>query len=162
MKRIRTKKQKRHDKELRQNAFLESYRSNLFNISAACRAVRIHRSNYYRWIDEDLEFAQKVKIIQEEKLDFIECKLMEQIKSGNIVAIIFALKCLGKGRGYIEQQNLRVTAAEVNYTKEQRDAAINAALLSINFDQKQLPPLEQGADPAIDVEPSEVRVTIED
>ena len=80
MKRIRTNIQKRQDKELRQNAFLESYKSNLFNITAACRAVGIYRSNYYRWIDEDLEFAQKVKLIQEEKLDFIECKLMEQIK----------------------------------------------------------------------------------
>ena len=157
MKRIRTKKQKRHDKEFRQNAFLESYRSNLFNISSACRAVGIYRSNYYRWIDEDLEFAQKVKLIQEEKLDFIECKLMQQIKSGNIVAIIFALKCLGKGRGYVEQQNLRVTAGEENFTKEQRDAAINAFLLTTSFEQKQLPAVEQNVDFTIVTDPPKVQ-----
>ena len=162
MKLNRTKKQKRYDKELRQNAFLESYKSNLFNITAACRAVGIYRSNYYRWIDEDLEFAQKVKLIQEEKLDFIECKLMEQIKSGNIIAIIFALKCLGKGRGYIEQHNLRVTAGEEDFSKEQKDAAVDAFLMSIQFEQEQLPANDHDANPIIDVEPSKVQITIKD
>jgi hypothetical protein len=162
MKRNRTIIQKRQGKELRQNAFLESYKSNLFNITAACRAVGIHRSNYYRWIDEDLEFAQQVKLIQEEKLDFIESKLMEQIKSGNIVAIIFALKCLGKGRGYIEQHNLRVTAGEEDFSKEQKDAAVDAFLMSIQFEQEQLTAGDQDANPIIDVEPSQVKVTVND
>ena len=134
----------------------------MFNITAACRAVGIHRSNYYRWIDEDLEFTRQIKLVQEEKLDFIECKLMEQVKSGNIIAIIFALKCLGKSRGYIEQHNLRVTAGEEIFSKEQKDAAIDAFLLSINFDQKQLPPVEQDADSIIDIEPSKVPGTIND
>jgi transposase-like protein len=152
-----TKKMKKNGRELRQNAFLQAYRANLFNISAACRAVGVHRSNFYRWLNGDTGFAERLKLVQEEKLDFIESKLMEQIESGNVVAIIFALKCLGKGRGYTEQHDLRLTAGNESFTKEERDRAVQAALKAYSVRQKQIPAGDKNAVPVIDIKPSEGR-----
>jgi hypothetical protein len=39
-------------------------------------------------------------------LDMTEAKLFEQVNRGNITAIIFTLKTLGKSRGYIERQEV--------------------------------------------------------
>ena len=89
----------------RQKIWLEAYQAKAFNISAACKAVGIDRRTYYRWL-ADSAFAQKVKDVMEERIDFVESKLFQKIKDGEITAIIFALKTLGKHRGYIERQEL--------------------------------------------------------
>ena len=78
------------------------------------------------------------------------------------MAIIFALKCLGKGRGYIEQPNLRVTAGEEDFSKAEKDAAVAAILATIQFEQEQLTAGDQDANPIIDLEPSKVQITIKD
>lgn len=39
-------------------------------------------------------------------LDMAEGKLLKLINEGNLSAIIFYLKCKGKGRGYVERQEL--------------------------------------------------------
>jgi hypothetical protein len=48
---------------------------------------------------------------REDFIDFAENKLMERISEGDTTSIIFALKCLGKDRGYVERAALEVSGA---------------------------------------------------
>jgi len=95
----------RQYKKARQQAWLEAFKSKAFNITAACKQIGIDRSLFYKWMGNPL-FAQRVKDVMEEKLDFIESKLFQKVKDGDITAIIFALMTLGKHRGYIERQEV--------------------------------------------------------
>lgn len=73
-------------------------------VSIACNSVELSRETFYRYCREDVYFLNQVSEIKEICLDFVENKLFDQIKLGNITAILFYLKCKGKTRGYIEKQ----------------------------------------------------------
>lgn len=92
-------------KRTRQKSWIEAFKANSFNVSKACLAIGIDRSTCYRWMD-DTDFAQSVKDAREEKIDFIESQLFQKIADGDTTSIIFALKTLGKERGYVERQEI--------------------------------------------------------
>ena len=92
-------------KRTRQKSWLEAFKAKSFNVSKACLAIGIDRSTYYRWMD-DPDFAQSVKDAREEKIDFIESQLFRKIADGDTTSIIFALKTLGKSRGYVERKEI--------------------------------------------------------
>lgn len=96
----------RGSKKARQRAWLEAFKANFFNITAACHLIGIDRSTYYRWLENTPDFAQSVQEAREEKLDFIEDKLLGKIAEGDTTAIIFGLKTLAKHRGYVERQEI--------------------------------------------------------
>ena len=96
----------KRSKRARQRAWLEAFKANFFNVTAACNKIGIDRSTYYRWLENDPDFAQAVQDAREEKIDFIEDQLLERISSGDTTAIIFALKTLAKHRGYVERQEI--------------------------------------------------------
>jgi hypothetical protein len=92
-------------KRTRQKSWLEAFKANSFNISKACLTIGIDRSTYYRWMN-DPDFTKSVKDAREEKIDFIESQLFRKIADGDTTSIIFALKTLGKKRGYIERKEI--------------------------------------------------------
>ncbi len=65
-------------------------------VSVVCYLLKIHRSTYYRWRDEDVDFKMKVEKAQEigrERVnDKAEAKLEQSIGDGNIHAIKFWLQ----------------------------------------------------------------------
>lgn len=71
-------------------------------VSNACKEAGVGRSTFYKWVNEDDEFAQRVCEIQEEQIDFVEDKLLTLIEQGNSTAIIFYLKTRGRKRGWDE------------------------------------------------------------
>jgi hypothetical protein len=75
-------------------------------VTQALKKINIHRSTFYRWLQEDEEFAKEVAEVQDITLDFAEAQLLKQIQGGNTTATIFYLKTKGKERGYIERQEL--------------------------------------------------------
>ena len=81
-------------------------------VTTACKKVDVPRSTFYKWLKTDVEFASKVREIENVSLDFAESKLHEQIDSGNTAATIFYLKTRGKKRGYIEKSELDLTSGE--------------------------------------------------
>lgn len=89
-------------------AMLQALEKSLGIVTQACKIAGISRSNYYNWLSDDPEFAQAVKDIENVVLDFAESQLHKQINEGNTSATIFFLKTKGKGRGYIERQQLEV------------------------------------------------------
>lgn len=78
-----------------------------------CAKTGICRASFYRWQQEDKEFAENVKeatnIGLEELNDYCETKLITKIKQGNMQAIVFWLKHhkkIYKQKSYIVVNNL--------------------------------------------------------
>ncbi len=93
--------------EMKQN-MIKALELNLGNVSLACKAMNIVRYTHYKWMKEDPEYRKAVKDMENAALDFAESALMKQIAKGNPLSTIFFLKCKGKKRGYIEQNNLEI------------------------------------------------------
>lgn len=79
-------------------------------IADACRVTGICRKTFYDWCKGDAEFQDEVNQINEETLDFVESKLLENIKKGEVTSIIFYLKTKGRNRGYQEKAEIDINA----------------------------------------------------
>lgn len=77
------------------------------NFTNAAEFVGISRGTVYQWLEADPQFAIDMKKARakgsESGIDFVEGKLMDAIKEGNVTAMIFFLKCMGKDRGWIDR-----------------------------------------------------------
>jgi len=89
-----------------QMLFIKAFRSNNFNITKACKIIRIARQTYYNWMDEVDDFSHLLNEVKEEAIDFVESALMAKIEEGDIRAIIWFLKTKGKSRGYSEKAEI--------------------------------------------------------
>lgn len=76
------------------------------NIAAAARELGVSRSTVYRRIDGNAALKQLVTDTREELIDIAESALRREVIEGNITAIIFTLKTLGKQRGYVERSEV--------------------------------------------------------
>ena len=84
--------------------FLFALRSSHGIIKSACEETGISRMTVHRWRKADPNFNEEMEaIMKDDQFDFVESKLMERIKGGDTVAIIFYLKTKGKNRGYSEK-----------------------------------------------------------
>ncbi len=88
---------------------LDALEKHLNIVTTACKEVGIHRDTHYEWLKKDKEYKRKVKEIDNVALDFAESALHQQIKKGNPLSTMFYLKCKAKKRGYIEQQDVKIT-----------------------------------------------------
>ena len=92
------------------NQMIEAIRDKHGNMSAAARFLGCSRNTISRYI----ETYPTVKAVYDEEretlIDFAENQLFKQVQEGNITAIIFTLKTIGKSRGYVERQE--VTGAD--------------------------------------------------
>ncbi len=87
---------------------IQALELNLGNVTLSCKALNISRDTHYRWMREDKDYRKAVKDMENAALDFAESELLKQIAKGNPLSTIFFLKCKGKKRGYIEQNNLEI------------------------------------------------------
>jgi hypothetical protein len=92
--------------EQHKKAIIEALEKHLGIVTTACRIVGVGRTTFYGWLKEDEEFAKQVEDIQNVALDFAESKLHNQIDANNTSATIFYLKTKGKGRGFVERQEI--------------------------------------------------------
>jgi hypothetical protein len=88
---------------------LDALEKSLGIITSACKQIGIARSTHYEWYSKDKRYRNAVKEIENIALDFAESQLHKQIMKGNPSSTIFYLKCKAKKRGYIEQQDIKVT-----------------------------------------------------
>lgn len=86
--------------------FLECFEKRLGIVSRSCEDAGISRQTYYRWMEQDKKFNERVTDILEKQIDFVENQLISNIQDGDTTAIIFYLKTKGKKRGYIERQEI--------------------------------------------------------
>ena len=102
------REQKTAQMEQQKKQMLEALERSLGIVTTACNAVGIGRTTHYRWMKDDPDYKQAVKDIDNRTLDFAESHLHKLIKEGNPAATIFFLKTKGKGRGYVERQEIEV------------------------------------------------------
>ena len=93
-------------RHLKKESILKALEKSLGIVTVACKKTEIPRSTFYKWLDEDEDFAREVKDIENIALDFAESQLHKQIGNNNTTATIFYLKTKGKKRGYIERQEI--------------------------------------------------------
>jgi hypothetical protein len=86
--------------------------------------VGLDRTSHYRYLKDDAEYAEAVREIDNVALDFAESKLHKQIEKGDTTACIFYLKTKGKGRGYIERNEITLDVS--NLTDEELEAVAKA------------------------------------
>jgi hypothetical protein len=99
-------------RHIKKEAMIKALEASLGVVTIACEKLKLPRSTFYKWINEDEKFAKKVKDIENITLDFAESQLHNQIKSGNTSATIFYLKTKGKKRGYVEKSELDITSGD--------------------------------------------------
>jgi hypothetical protein len=95
--------------DIHKTAMLEALEKSLGVVTSACKAVGIARQTHYEWYKEDEDYRSSVDSISDIAIDFAETQLHSQIKKGSTAATIFYLKTKGKGRGYVERQEVHNT-----------------------------------------------------
>jgi predicted transcriptional regulator len=93
-------------RHIKKESMLKALEQSLGVVTVACKKANIPRSTFYKWVNEDIEFAKQVKDIENIALDFAESQLHKQISENSTSATIFYLKTKGKKRGYIERQEI--------------------------------------------------------
>lgn len=93
----------------KKQALLEALTASLGIVTTACRKANVARTSHYRWMENDPEYAEQVRDIQEQAIDFVESHLHQRIAEGNPACTIFYMKTKGKNRGYVERQEIEHT-----------------------------------------------------
>ena len=76
------------------------------NISSIARRLGVTRATAYSYMSRWKTVEDAITDEREAMLDFTENQLFKQVQDGNITAIIFTLKTLGKNRGYVERREV--------------------------------------------------------
>ena len=75
-------------------------------IATVARRLGVSRKTVYSYKSRWATVEQALQEERDEMLDFTESQLWKQVAEGNTTAIIFALKCQGKERGWVERQEV--------------------------------------------------------
>lgn len=92
---------------------LDALVKNLGIITKSCEATGVKRNTFYLWLKTDDNFAKEVAELGDIALDFVEDKLMANIRKGDVASIIFYLKTKGKKRGYNEREVAQETTQNI-------------------------------------------------
>lgn len=93
---------------LLKEAMLKALAKSLGVVTNACAEVGINRCTHYEWLKADKVYRKACNDMANIALDFAESQLHKQILKGNPLSTMFFLKCKGKKRGYIEQQDIKI------------------------------------------------------
>lgn len=89
-----------------QEQVIEAVKAAKGKIATAARKLGCDRQTIYNYAERYPEIQGVIDQERDIFLDEVEDALSARIKAGDTTAIIFALKTLGKSRGYIERQEL--------------------------------------------------------
>ena len=103
---------------MKKEKFVEIFEMSACNVSLSCKKAKIARQTFYNWIEEDLEFAERIADAQEGILDMAESMLLKKVREGSTSELIFLLKTKGKSRGYVERTEMAGVADQPIVWKE--------------------------------------------
>jgi hypothetical protein len=89
--------------------FLKLFQDNHCSITKTCNEMGIFRSSYYHWMDTRIDFKNKINLILNNNLDFVQDQLFDLISRGDRQAIMFYLKTKGAKSGYSEKTEIKIS-----------------------------------------------------
>lgn len=96
---------------------LDAIRRNKGILAQVARELGTSRSVIYDYVARHKQLMEEAGVAREELIDLAEWKLVEAIERGEIAAILFCLKTLGRNRGWAERYELTGPAgADVQVT----------------------------------------------
>tara|TARA_R110002020_G_scaffold438224_1_gene648661 strand:- start:251 stop:604 length:354 start_codon:yes stop_codon:yes gene_type:complete len=95
--------------QLAKKQMLKALESSLGVVTTALKATDLSRTNYYKWLKEDEDFAQKVKDVDLIAKDFVKSKFYECIKDKVPSVVIHGAKNI---LGMNETNRLDVTSGD--------------------------------------------------
>jgi hypothetical protein len=96
-------KQKTH---LSRDTIIAALRATGGGVYLAARKLNCAPSNVYKRIAKDPKLREAHEAIRNEMIDLAEAGLRRAVKKGDVTAMIWVTKTIGKGRGYTERQEL--------------------------------------------------------
>jgi len=78
--------------QINKDRILKALESSLGVITTALKSCNLSRTNFYKWVKEDQEFADKVQEIENIQQDFIKSKYYECVKDKVPSVVIHAAK----------------------------------------------------------------------
>jgi len=107
----------------RKAAMLAALEKSLGIVTTAANACGVSRETHRKWMQDDLEYAARVKEVKETKMDFVESMAHKRVQEGSDTMIIFMLKTQAKDRGYIERTQVEQRNVESfdSFTDEELD-----------------------------------------
>ncbi len=93
--------------QINKERILKALESSLGVITTALKATDLSRTNFYKWLKEDEEFAKAVSEVQNIENDFIKSKYYECIKDKVPSVVIHAAK---SRLGWNEKPQLDITS----------------------------------------------------
>lgn len=94
--------------------------------SKAADLLGVVTKTIYNYRDRYQVVADAMHHEKEKRIDHTEGKLFDRIEDGDTTAIIFYLKTQGKGRGYIERQDININVDVTKLDEAQLNAIIEA------------------------------------
>ena len=85
---------------------LEALKASRGIVSAAARRLGMNRRQLTRRLKSSEKLRETRDDAHAEFCDLAESKLVENVEAGNVPSVLFALKCLGKDRGYVERSEV--------------------------------------------------------
>ena len=83
---------------------IEAVRKSKGILTLTAKELGVSRQTVHKYVNKYPTIKAAVDSEREALLDMAEGSLFDQVRKGNITAIIFTLKTLGKHRGYVERQ----------------------------------------------------------
>lgn len=118
----------------RQHLFVYSLTQSQFNVSKSLRKLNITRHVYDNWCANDPDFAALVDEIHFHKKNFYENAFNRQVKQGQILAVLHAVKTQCRDRGFGDKIEVKHTGTvthqhTVNITDLQLPLELRQAVL---------------------------------
>lgn len=85
---------------------IEAIRASHGILSAAARRLGITRQTVHKYVERYPTIKAATEEEREKFLDMAEAGLAKHVHNGSLPAIMFALKTVGRNRGYVERQEL--------------------------------------------------------
>jgi hypothetical protein len=95
--------------QINKERILKALESSLGVITTALKVTDLSRTNFYKWLKEDEEFAEKVKDVENIQKDFIKSKYYECVKDKVPSVVIHAAKTQ---LGWNETNKLDLTSGD--------------------------------------------------
>lgn len=95
--------------QLAKERMLKALEASLGVVTTALKSCNLSRTNYYKWLKEDKEFAQKVQDVELIAQDFVKSKFYECIKDKVPSVVIHGAKNI---LGMNETNRLDITSGD--------------------------------------------------